>query len=131
MQSSKVPAGPDAHSRMTQSFLLTVTEKPAQFHQDSAALLPWMELWSAFADLLVVALDPDEYSSLADWGCGETRVQGAAMGIPVRNQASGSQEVGVDEAASLTVGGVVGLGANEEGVISKNSSLEIGVAKGR
>jgi hypothetical protein len=44
MQSSKLSAGPDAHSRMTQSFLLTVTEKPAQFHQDSAALLPWMEL---------------------------------------------------------------------------------------
>jgi hypothetical protein len=53
------------------------------------------------------------------------------MGFPVRNQASGAQEVGVDEAASLTVGGVVGLGANEEGVISKNSSLEIGVPKGR
>ena len=94
-------------------------------------MLPWMELWIAFADIFVLALDPDEYSSLADWGSGETGDKEAGMGFPVRNQASGAKDVGVDETASLTVGGVVGLGANEEGVISKNSSLEIGVPKGR
>ncbi|MFM8406724.1 MAG: hypothetical protein ACKN94_05335 [Pirellulaceae bacterium] len=43
----------------------------------------------------------------------------------------GAKEVGLDEAAWLTVGWVVGLGADEEGVISKNSSLENGVSKGR
>jgi len=56
-------------------------------------LLPWMELWSTLADLLVVALDPDEYSNLSDWGCGETRDQGAGKGFPVRNWKMGRKKL--------------------------------------
>lgn len=84
MQSSKEPVAPHAHGRTSATRLLTVTEKPAEFHQDLAALLPWKELRSGLADLQVVAKDPDENSGLTDWGCGETRDKGAGWGFPVR-----------------------------------------------
>lgn len=55
----------------------------------------------------------------------------AGPGIPLRILRMRKSEVALDKPRWVMVSQVVGLGANEEGVISENSSLENWVSKGR